>query len=226
MRVVFAAELAAVEKRISDELRQVVMTLGVLADAVRTPGCEWAGEIAQRAHQLRRASHEVDDELVTMTARQGPVAGDLRLVVSLLQVTQHESLIANQFELISEQLGRIDAVGPNHREAADQLAQMARLAGEQLLRAFRAFLARDVKMARQIDRDDDVIDGLNRTVFEGARTLEGGPEERELALRQMLIARSLERIGDNAVDIAEQVVFLVSGARLEFSDASQPKRRG
>jgi phosphate uptake regulator len=47
--------------------------------------------------------------------------------------------------------------------------------------------------------------------------------ERELALRHVLIARSLERIGDNAVDIAEQAVFLVTAERREFSDASQPR---
>jgi phosphate uptake regulator len=53
-----------------------------------------------------------------------------------------------------------------------------------------------------------------------------GARERELALRYVLIARSLERIGDNAVDIAEQAVFLVTAELQEFSDASRPKLRG
>jgi phosphate uptake regulator len=53
------------------------------------------------------------------------------------------------------------------------------------------------------------------------------PKERELALRHVLIARSLERVGDNTLDIAEQAAFLVTAQLREFSDASRPKpRRG
>lgn len=225
MRSVFANELAAIETRIYDDLRRAVFTLGVVADAVRAPTSVWSEEIARSARDLRRASHGFDGDLVTITARQGPVAGDLRLVVSLIQVTQHEGLIANQFGLISEQLVKIGHIGPDQCEGGDQLAEMARLAGEQLHRALRAFITRDVQVAHAIDGDDDAIDRLNRVVFEGARCLQAGPQERELALRQVLIARSLERIGDNAVDIAEQLVFLVSGDRLEFTDASHPKRK-
>jgi phosphate uptake regulator len=64
-------------------------------------------------------------------------------------------------------------------------------------------------------------------VFEATYALNGNHGERELAMRYVLIARSLERIGDNAVDIAEEAVFLVTAQLHQFTDASRPKpRRG
>jgi phosphate transport system protein len=94
------------------------------------------------------------------------------------------------------------------------------------VRSFTApFTARDLDQAHQIDRDDDAIDQLNRTIFEATLALQDAADERELALRHVLIARNLERVGDNAVDIAEQAAFLVTAQLSEFSDASRPKPR-
>jgi phosphate transport system protein len=101
---------------------------------------------------------------------------------------------------------------------------MSLLAGSQLHSAAAAFAARDLAVAQRVDRDDDAINKLNRQVFEATLELEDAPEERELALRHVLIARSLERVGDNAVDIAEQAAFLVTAQLREFSNASHPKR--
>jgi phosphate transport system protein len=100
---------------------------------------------------------------------------------------------------------------------------MTELAGRQVQHAVRAFIARDVASATELQREDDALDRINRQVFEATHALDGDSGERELAMRYVLIARSLERIGDNAVDIAEQAVFLVTTAFQEFSDASRPK---
>ena len=97
---------------------------------------------------------------------------------------------------------------------------MATLAGSQIERAARAFVSRDFKLARGLEREDDAIDKLNREVFEIALELE---DRRELGLRYVLIVRSLERIGDNAVDIAGQAAFLVTAELREFTGASRPK---
>ena len=96
---------------------------------------------------------------------------------------------------------------------------MATLAGSQIERAARAFVSRDFKLARGLEREDDAIDKLNREVFEIALVLE---DRRELGLRYVLIVRSLERIGDNAVDIAGQLRSVTAELR-EFTGASRPK---
>ena len=199
--------------------------LANVAEAVQVPEAQKTEEIAALAKRLRQAGRMVDTELVIVTARQSPVARDLRLVLALIEVAHHGTLIANQFMLIGEQLAHIDVVGIDCGRSAANLSAMAQLAGSQLLHAVNAFASRDLVLAQRIDVEDDEVDQLNREVFEATLTLEDGSRLRESMLRHVLIARSVERIADNAVDIAEQAAFLVTGQRLEFTDASRPRRR-
>jgi phosphate transport system protein len=227
MREAFARQLAGVEQRIHDELARAAVTLAIIADAITDPTAEKAQAVAEHGRRLRQASHSLDSQLVTITARQAPVATDLRLMLALIQLAHHAGLIANQFELISEQLIEIDPSVIDRQRTREKLSSMTTLAGSQLQSAAAAFAARDLTAAQQVDHDDDAIDKLNRAIFEATLELDDAPEKRELALRHVLIARSLERVGDNAVDIAEQAAFLVTAQLREFSDASRPKpRRG
>ena len=84
-----------------------------------------------------------------------------------------------------------------------------------------AFLARDVALAEDLVRQDDVVDNLNRVLPHRAR-IGDDADRREWAMTMMLVARAIERIGDNAVDIGEQVAFVVTGLFHEFEDASHP----
>jgi phosphate transport system protein len=85
-----------------------------------------------------------------------------------------------------------------------------------------AFAKRDVALAEDLVRQDDAIDALNRECFRLALDIGDDPDTREWAMHMMLVARSLERIGDNAVDIGEQTAFIVTGLFREFTDASHP----
>lgn len=225
MRNAFAAQLAGIERRIEDALERAAAMLASIAAAVQFPAAEKAHEIADEASRLRQAGRSVDAELVIVIARETPVASDLRLVLALIEVAHHSTLIANQFDLITEQLQDIDADAVNRTATAANLSAMTHLAGSQLLHAVTAFATRDLALAQRIDVEDDEIDQLNRDVFEATLALEDVPGRRESALRHVLIARSVERIADNAVDIAEQAAFLVTAAPREFTDASRPKRR-
>jgi phosphate transport system protein len=79
-----------------------------------------------------------------------------------------------------------------------------------------------VDMAQDLVRQDDEIDNLNRAVFGLALELGDDLDRREWAMHMMLVARCIERIGDNAVDIGEQTAFVVTGLFREFEDASHP----
>ena len=92
----------------------------------------------------------------------------------------------------------------------------------QIRQAKRAFADRNVEMARDLVRQDDVVDNLNRECFQLAIEIGDELDRREWAMTMMLVARALERIGDNAVDVGEQVAFLVTGLFREFEDASHP----
>jgi hypothetical protein len=91
------------------------MTLTIVADATEGPMSVWSGAIAQGAHELRRGCTQLEAELLGIAAREAPVAGDLRLVIVLIEVVRHIELIANQFELPSDQLAAIGAPGSTGR---------------------------------------------------------------------------------------------------------------
>ena len=221
----FAAELAKLERRIEDELERTAVMLADVADAIQVPRADKAKEIADEAARLRHAGRIAGTDLLIVTARRTPVARDLRLMLALIEVAHHSVLIANQFDLISEQLNNIQGVAIDRSGIAASLSAMTHLAGSQLLHAVGAFASRNLAVARRIDVEDDEIDKLNREVFDAAVALQDAPDQRESALRHVLIARSIERIADNAVDIAEQAAFVVTAERREFTDASLPRHR-
>jgi phosphate transport system protein len=224
MREGFAEELSAIERELADGFEEIGETLAAIAETILDPASQDATRLVAAANILRATSREIDARLVAVTALQAPVGGDLRLVLSLIQVAQHAALIANQFDLISEQLYELDPDARDPQQTAGQLSLMTELAGRQVQHAVRAFVARDAESAVELQREDDALDRLNRQVFEATYALDGDHGERELAMRYVLIARSLERIGDNAVDIAEQAVFLVTAQLQQFTDASRPAR--
>ncbi|MGI8805587.1 MAG: PhoU domain-containing protein, partial [Thermoleophilaceae bacterium] len=85
---------------------------------------------------------------------------------------------------------------------------------------------RDVALAEDLPRQDEQINRLNREVFRLALDVGDDADTREWAMTMLLVARALERIGDNAVDIGEQTAFVVTGLFREFTDASHPAADG
>ena len=88
--------------------------------------------------------------------------------------------------------------------------------------AMDSFAARDAERAHTLVDLDELIDRANRNASEDVLSLGDSPQEREYGLRMLVVSRCVERIGDHAVDIGEQVAYLVTGEFREFSDASHP----
>ena len=101
-----------------------------------------------------------------------------------------------------------------------RILRMGALARSEVAQAKQAFVLRDTSLAQDLVRQDEQVNGLNREVFRRAVEIGTDEDRREWAMTMMLVARALERIGDNAVDIGEQVAFVVTGLFREFSDAS------
>ncbi len=218
-------KLSDVEDWIGASVHHAMTTLTVIADAVSARGPGMLETVRDSARDLRAGSRRADAALVRMTAAAVGASRDPRVPLALMQVALHLGLIANQFELIGEQLAAIDPDLPDPQRTGDTLARMAKLAGVQLMDALSAFTARDVAAAERLEREDDTVDQLNREVFRATYDLDGTTAQRELAYRQVLIARSLERIADNAVDIAEQTAFIQTAEPRQFTDASTPHKR-
>jgi phosphate transport system protein len=112
---------------------------------------------------------------------------------------------------------------PAHEGMLSNIQQMGAQARQQVVQARQAFERRDVALAEDLVRQDDEIDRLNRECFRLALEIGDEPDRREWGMHMMLIARCIERIGDNAVDIGEQTAFVVTGLFREFEDASHPE---
>ena len=225
MRTAFTQQLERLERQIVDDLDAAANTLATIAAAVHDPTGYRTAAIADDASKLRASAKRVHADLVIVTARQTPVASDLRLVLAMIELAHHATLIANQFDLISQQLSEMAPSTPDRENIADRLVRMSELASAQLRKATLAFHTRDIAGARELDSDDDRLDQFNREICDTIARLEGHPDERQLGFHQILIARALERIGDNAVDLAEQAAFVLTGELEQFSDASHPRAR-
>jgi phosphate transport system protein len=97
---------------------------------------------------------------------------------------------------------------------------MGRQASSMVSQSKVAFAKRDVPLAHDLVRQDELIDQLNREIFKLALEVGEDADIREWAMHMLLVSRALERLGDNAVDIGEQTAFVVTGLFREFEDAS------
>jgi phosphate transport system protein len=165
---------------------------------------------------------EVHQSLITLLATQSPVATDLRLISALLHVLKNVERMGDQCVNICKMIPLSGNEPPADEEMVGMILSMGRQVRTIDNQAKRAFEDRNVEMARDLVRQDDVVDNLNRECFRHALALGDDADRREWAMTMLLAARAIERIGDNAVDIGEQVAFVVTGLFREFEDASHP----
>jgi phosphate transport system protein len=166
---------------------------------------------------------EVHQGVLSLLALQAPVAGDLRLVAALLHVIKHVERMGDQCVNMAKLVPLAGHEPPADEAMLANITRMAKQARQQVVQAGQAFAARDVDLAKDLVRQDDEIDRLNRECFALALALGDEADRREWAMHMMLVARCIERIGDNAVDIGEQTAFVVTGLFREFEDASHPE---
>jgi phosphate transport system protein len=143
-------------------------------------------------------------------------------VAALLDVIKHVERMGDQCVNIAKLLPLAGNEPPSDNKLLEKIAQMGAQARSQVLQSKAAFDRRDVALAEDLVRQDEAINRCNREVFRIALEIGDDPDTREWAMHMMLVARALERIGDNAVDIGEQVAFVVTGLFREFTDASHP----
>jgi len=149
-------------------------------------------------------------------------ARDIALVLASTRIARNLERMADQCVTIAKlvQAGGNDE--PGAEGVRGTLDEMGRRGERMLEAATDALTHRDAARAQQLEQLDNLVDDLNRSVVEQVLAIGGDHARREWGLRMVLAARALERIADNAVDIAEQASYVVTGELREFSDASHP----
>ena len=219
-RLHFQDELARLEEQALGALDLVVATLDRTLEALHHRDIELAAIVIQDDDRIDGRYLEVHQGILSLLALQAPVASDLRVVAALLHVIKHAERMGDQCVNIAKLLPISGTEPPIDEAIQNKIERMGALARSEVSQAKQAFLLRDVALAEDLVRQDEELNQLNKEIFQRAVECGTDPDVREWAMTMMLVARALERIGDNAVDVGEQVAFVVSGLFREFSDAS------
>ena len=218
----YQEELTELEARALGGLDLVTETLGRTLEAIRHSDVELAEMVIADDDRIDGRYLEVHQSILTLLATQQPVATDLRLIAALLHVMKSIERMGDQCVNIAKVIPLSGHEPPRDAEMITDIITMGQQAKSLVSQAKTGFATRDVELSRDLVRQDDVVDHLNRRCFARAIEIGDDVDDREWGITMMLVARALERIGDNAVDIGEQTAFVVTGLFREFEDASHP----
>jgi phosphate transport system protein len=164
---------------------------------------------------------ELDHEMLALLALQAPVAADLRLISVIMHSSLHLERIGDQAVNVAK-VYQVSSNLPRNATIVQQIGEMGDIVVDMVRVAMDALRRRDLKLCTRLPTMDDPVDRLNRNMHFEVAKLADDPKALDWGMHMNLAARALERVGDNAVDIGEQVSFLVSGEFREFTDASHP----
>jgi phosphate transport system protein len=223
IRIEYQEELARLEEQALSGIDMVVLSLDRTLEAVANQDIELAGLVMANDDQVDGRYLEVHQGLIALLATQSPVATDLRLISALMHVIKNIERMGDQCVNICKLIPITGHEPPVDDRMIQRILTMGKQVRIEVVQAKRAFEERDVAMARNLVELDDDVDQRNRECFSLAIEIGDEPDRREWAMTMLLAARALERIGDNAVDVGEQVAFVVTGLFQEFEDASHPE---
>jgi len=222
VRKPFHEELEQLEADLQEEGDLVLRALRSALNALGRGDDELADEVIGFDDEIDRRYLAIETGVQSLLARQTPVAIDLRLVLAVLRVNLHLERMADYCVTVAKLTKLMGGLGVSDERILGSLEDMGRRAEQMIRVALDAFAERDVEKAKSLNELDDLIDRANRDAVSDMLLLGNSPEEREYGLRMLVVSRCVERIGDHAVDIGEQIAYLVTGEFRELTDASHP----
>jgi phosphate transport system protein len=222
LRLSFTEELSQLEAALQEEGDLVLRALRSSLNALARGDDELADEVIRFDDLVDERYIAIEEGVQSLLARQTPVAADLRLVLAVLRVNLHLERMADYCVTVAKLTKLMGDLNVSADAIARSIEDMGQRAEQMIRVALDAFATRDADKAQTLVDLDELIDRANRNATEDVLSLGDSPAEREYGLRMLVVSRCVERIGDHAVDIGEQVVYLVTGEFREFSDASHP----
>jgi phosphate transport system protein len=212
-----------------EKMELQLLTLGELAGAAVGRSVEAvvqhddaiAEEVIAGDDEIDRLYVELDQGMISLLALQAPVAADLRLVSVIMHSSLHLERVGDQAVNIAK-IYLVTKDLPPSATIVQQIGEMGDIVVEMVRTAMDALRRRDRELCLKLPAMDDPVDRLNRNMHFEVAKLAGDSQALDWGMHMNLAARALERVGDNAVDIGEQVSFLLTGEFVEFTDASHP----
>jgi phosphate transport system protein len=202
-----------------DDLKQKLLSMGGMAEqaverAVRafvTRDATICQLVLRDESKINAAEREVDELSIDLLAMQQPMAVDLRFIIACIKINADIERVGDQAVNIAERV--MDMTAYPKASLNIDIPRMAALTINMVRDALNAFLTADADLAHSVLERDDLVDDMNREIFEAADfAMTHNVETHRDALDTMIIARNLERVADHATNIAEDVIFWVRGA--------------
>jgi len=219
LRSPFQEELDQLEASLQEEGALVLRVLRGALNALAQRDVELADDVIAFDDDVDRRYLQIEQGIEHLLALQTPVAIDLRLVLAILHTNLHLERMADYGVTVAKLTKLVVDVEPDPL-LLQSLEEMGERAEEMIRVALDAFANRDLEAAESLVELDELIDRSNRRFVDRVVEIVGEPGMREWALRMVVVSRTLERIGDHAVDIGEQVAYLLTAEFREFTDAS------
>ena len=210
----FDAELADISNRVLEMGGLVEAQVAQAVYALTHSNAEIAGQVMAQEERVNAMEVEIDRELSTIIARRQPTARDLRLLIAVSKTIANLERVGDEAARIARAVQRVAGAGaPTRlRLPVNDLAYESELAISQMRKALDAFARLDTGRALEIIRQDDAIDqefdGLLRKLItymmEDPRTITA-------SIDLVFVAKAIERVGDHAKNIAEQIIYIVKG---------------
>ena len=213
--------IAQIEAGLQEEGGEVLSALLAAVRALKGPDLELADELIAFDDEIDRRFLAIKHSIETALALRSPVANDLRLLLAMLHINLLLERTADSCVTVAKLVKLASAIEPDPA-LVEVLIEMGERAEEMWRVALDSFARRDLDRAESLVNLDELIDRANRRFVERLVDAMAEPSLREWGLRMVVVARTIERIGDRAVDLGEQTAYLLTGEFREFGDASHP----
>jgi phosphate transport system protein len=213
--------LDRVEAQLQEEGQRVLSAVHGAIRALQERDVELADEVIAFDDEIDQLFLAIEGSIQSLLALQTPVARDLRLLLAMLHINLLLERSADGCVTVAK-LSKLVADADPDPALVAVLTEMGDRAEEMIRVALDSFSKRDLAEAESLVELDELIDRANRRFVERLVDVMAEPELREWGLRMVVVARTIERIGDRAVDIGEQTEYLLTAQFREFTDASHP----
>ena len=203
------------------DLNREIIEMGALCEeaiqevtkALNTGDVELAAKVRANGTAIDQMERDIEGRCMKLLLHQQPVARDLRLISAALKMIADMERIGDQAEDIAE---IVTFLNGHTMEGMEQIGEMAREATEMVTESVDAFVKKDIELARKVIAQDDVIDNYFSQIKHDIITwITKRPEDGEFVLDLLMISKYFERIGDHATNIAEWVIYSVTGTHKE-----------
>ena len=209
MRSRFDQQLALLNRELIEMGALCEEVIALSAQALTEGNAELAARVAPLDQEIDRKEREIESLCLKLLLQQQPVAKDLRQISAALKMITDMERIGDQAEDIAEIISFLHG---HQAEDNDLLREMAKAAIRMVTESVDAYVKCDTMLAEQVIAEDDTVDGYFTQVKESLiGKIAQDPADGEYALDLLMIAKYFERIGDHAVNIAEWVIFSVTG---------------